>query len=40
MVNVENIRNDFPMLKKREKPLVYFDNAATTLKPYCVLDEI
>lgn len=40
MVNVENIRSDFPMLKKREKPLVYFDNAATTLKPYCVLDEI
>ena len=40
MVNVENIRNDFPMLKTREKPLVYFDNAATTLKPYCVLDEI
>lgn len=41
MIDVENIRKDFPMLnKKREKPLVYFDNAATTLKPSCVLDEI
>ncbi|MBE6124435.1 MAG: aminotransferase class V-fold PLP-dependent enzyme [Erysipelotrichaceae bacterium] len=41
MLDVESIRKDFPMLmEKREKPLVYFDNAATTLKPYCVLDAI
>lgn len=30
-------RNDFSMLKDN---LIYFDNAATTFKPKCVLDEI
>lgn len=41
MLNVKSIRKDFPMLmEKREKPLVYFDNAATTFKPYCVLNAI
>lgn len=30
-------KNDFPMLKKN---IVYFDNAATTLKPYRVIDKI
>ena len=29
--------NDFPMLKKN---IIYFDNAATTLKPYRVIDKI
>lgn len=35
-------RNDFPMLKKKvhDKPLIYFDSAATTQKPQCVIDSI
>ena len=37
--NVEKIRNDFPFLQNN-KELIYFDNAATTQKPKCVLDEI
>ncbi len=32
-----NLSNDFPML---EKGIVYFDNAATTLKPKCVMNAI
>ena len=36
------IRADFPILMKEihDKPLVYLDNAATTLKPTCVADRI
>ncbi|MCH2208646.1 MAG: cysteine desulfurase [Lentisphaerales bacterium] len=36
------IRADFPILMKEihDKPLVYLDNAATTLKPACVADRI
>ena len=36
------IRNDFPILAERvyNKPLVYFDNAATTQKPRCVVEKI
>lgn len=30
-------REDFPMLKQ---DIVYFDNGATTLKPYCVIDAM
>ncbi|HXX06021.1 MAG TPA: cysteine desulfurase, partial [Candidatus Bathyarchaeia archaeon] len=36
-------RNDFPILKRKVhkvKPLVYFDNAATTQKPIQVIDAI
>ncbi len=41
-IDIEKIRNDFPILKKEVygKPLVYFDNAATTQKPTCVVDTI
>lgn len=41
-INIEKIRGDFPILKKEvyRKPLVYFDNAATTQKPTCVVDTI
>lgn len=35
----KNIRKDFPWLVKHPK-LIYFDNAATTIKPKCVLDAI
>ncbi|SMH70226.1 aminotransferase class V-fold PLP-dependent enzyme [Candidatus Nitrosotalea okcheonensis] len=42
-INIENIRNDFPILKRmvhKNKPLVYFDNAATTQKPIQVIEAI
>ncbi len=37
-----NLRNDFPILQQNiyGKPLIYFDNAATALKPQCVIDAI
>ncbi|MDD2197427.1 MAG: cysteine desulfurase [Bacteroidales bacterium] len=40
--NVDKIRSDFPILSQQVhgKPLVYFDNGATTQKPKCVLDTI
>lgn len=41
MVDVNKIRKDFPMLqnkKMQDKNLVYFDNAATSFKPQCVID--
>ena len=40
--DVEKIRNDFPILKQKVhgKPLVYFDNAATTQKPQAVIDSL
>jgi cysteine desulfurase/selenocysteine lyase len=36
------IREDFPFLKRRinGKPIIYFDNAATTQKPQCVIDAL
>jgi cysteine desulfurase/selenocysteine lyase len=40
--DVGRIRNDFPILKQRVhgKPLVYFDNGATSQKPQAVIDAI
>jgi cysteine desulfurase/selenocysteine lyase len=40
--NVTDIRNQFPILETMVggKPLVYFDNAATTQKPKVVLDAL
>lgn len=42
MFDVEKIREDFPVLHQtvHGKPLVYFDNAATTQKPLCVIEAI
>ena len=42
MLDIENIRKDFPILAREVygKPLVYFDNGATTQKPQCVIDRI
>ena len=39
---IEGIRTKFPLLNKKVygKPLVYFDNAATTQKPQKVIDRI
>ena len=40
--DVEKIRQDFPILSKliNNKPLIYFDNAATSQTPTCVIDCI
>jgi len=43
VINIESIRNDFPILKRKvhnDKPLVYFDNAATSQKPIQVINSI
>jgi len=42
MFDIEAIRKDFPILKRlvNNKPLVYFDNSATTQKPQQVIDKI
>jgi len=41
-IDADRIRSDFPALGQKiyGKPLVYLDNAATTLKPRCVLDAL
>ncbi|MDR2653454.1 MAG: SufS family cysteine desulfurase [Prevotellaceae bacterium] len=42
MLNIKNIRSDFPILSHKifGKDLIYFDNAATTQKPLCVINKI
>ncbi len=42
MYDIDKVRQDFPILSRKvyDKPLVYFDNAATTQKPLCVLDAM
>jgi cysteine desulfurase/selenocysteine lyase len=42
ILDVQSIRSAFPILtrKVKEKPLVYFDNAATTQKPQVVIDAL
>jgi cysteine desulfurase/selenocysteine lyase len=42
VIDVNKIRNDFPILSKtiNGKPLIYFDNGATTQKPKQVIDAI
>lgn len=41
LLDVQKIRKDFPILNTyiHGKPLVYFDNAATTQKPICVIQK-
>src|SRR6478609_4739203 len=41
-LDVYSIRNQFPVLNRevKGKPLVYFDNAATTQKPQVVIDAL
>ncbi len=36
---MSDIRNDFPFIVKHPE-IAYFDNAATTLKPQCVIDTV
>lgn len=42
MLDIQKIRNDFPILDQKiyGKPLVYFDNAATSQTPECVVNTI
>lgn len=42
LADIEAIRADFPILRREVygKPLVYFDNAATTQKPQVVIDAL
>lgn len=42
MLDIQDIRKDFPILDQavNGKPLVYFDNAATSQKPQVVIDAI
>ena len=42
MIDVQKIREDFPILKRvvNGKPLIYFDNAATSQTPKVVIDSI
>ncbi len=41
-MDIQALRKDFPILKRKvnDKPLIYFDNAATTQKPQQVIDAI
>jgi cysteine desulfurase/selenocysteine lyase len=41
-VDLEEIRDDFPLLRQKVhgKPLIYFDNAATSQKPRAVIDAL
>ena len=42
MKTIQDIRTDFPILDRKinGKPLVYFDNGATSQKPKIVIDSI
>ena len=42
MLDIQKIRDDFPILNQKVygKPLVYFDNAATSQTPECVVNTI
>jgi cysteine desulfurase/selenocysteine lyase len=42
MLDVHGVRKDFPILSERVngKPLIWFDNAATTQKPQAVIDRL
>ncbi len=42
MLDINSIRADFPMLQQEMsgKPLIYFDNSATTFKPQPVIDAV
>ena len=42
MLDIKAIRKDFPILSRKVygKPLVYLDNAATSQKPFSVIETI
>ncbi len=37
---MHKLRKDFPILSSSPQPFIYFDNAATTHKPACVIDAM
>lgn len=39
-MDINKIRNDFPLLSNIEQPFVYLDNGATTQKPKMVIDRL
>lgn len=39
MLDINKIRQDFPMIQNNPN-LIYFDSAATSLKPQCVIDAV
>lgn len=39
MFDVIKIRQDFPMLQKKN-PIIFFDSSSTTLKPYAVIEAV
>lgn len=39
-LNASKIREDFPLLAQKGKPIIYFDNACMTLKPQQVIDSV
>jgi len=40
MIDVQRIRQDFPLLRDQQKPLVYFDNACMSMRPSEVISAI
>lgn len=39
-MNINKIRDDFPLLNNSKKPIIYFDNACMSLKPRQVIEKI
>lgn len=39
-IELENIKQEFPIINQEEKPLVYLDTAASSQKPKVVLDKL
>lgn len=41
-MNIKSVKEQFPALKQKiyDKPLVYLDSAATTLKPFSVIEKV
>ena len=40
MLDVNNIRNDFPAFRSKEKNFIYLDSASTSQKPQSVIDTV
>ena len=40
MLDVNNIRNDFPAFRNKEKNFIYLDSASTSQKPQSVIDAV
>ena len=40
MLDVNNIRNDFPAFRNKEKNFIYLDSASTSQKPQSVIDTV